>query len=214
MKTPKVTRGRYATSTDQMERPRRRKRNGDEAREEGLVAARKLLLEGGPGAVTVANVGKQIGMSHANVLHHFGSAAGLQSALMGSMVRDLTSAIDETVQQIRKDEGAPRLVVDQVFDAFDKGGAGQLAAWIALARDFEHLEPIRDAVQALVAAFKEKMTGVDTDDHIRGAVLMVALCAFGDAVIGPHLRDMLGQSDEEMRAITAKILPVLIMMPR
>lgn len=214
MKTPKVTRGRYATSSDQAPRPRRRKRNGDEAREEGLIAARALLLEGGPGAVTVANVGKQIGMSHANVLHHFGSAAGLQSALMGSMVRDLTSAIDETVERIRNDEGAPRLVVDQVFDAFDKGGAGQLAAWIALARDFRHLEPVRDAVQALVSAFKEKFSGPDSDSHIRGAVLTVAICAFGDAVIGPHLREMLGQSDEEMRDITAKILPVLMMQTK
>lgn len=214
MKAPKVTRGRYATSADLAERPRRRKRNGDEAREEGLVAARQLLLEGGPGAVTVANIGKQIGMSHANVLHHFGSAAGLQSALMGSMVRDLTTAIDETVEQIRNDAGAPRVVVDQVFDAFDKGGAGQLAAWIALARDFEHLEPIRDAVRALVSAFKEKFTGLEKDDHIRGAVLTVAICAFGDAVIGPHLRDMLDQPDDEMRGITAKILPMLIMTPR
>ena len=77
---------------DPPERVRRRKRLGDEAREEGLVAARKLLLADGPGAVTLANVGRELGMSHANVLHHFGSAAGLQSALMGSMIRDLTTA--------------------------------------------------------------------------------------------------------------------------
>ena len=74
--------------------PKRRKRSGAEVREEGLAAARRLLLDGGPGAVTLANVGEAIGMSHANVLHHFGSAAGLQSALMGSMIQDLTGALD------------------------------------------------------------------------------------------------------------------------
>ena len=77
---------------------KRRKRLGAEVREEGLAAARKLLLAGGPAAVTLASVGAEIGMSHANVLHHFGSAAGLQSALMGSMINDLTGALDDVVE--------------------------------------------------------------------------------------------------------------------
>ena len=74
------------------ERVRRRKRMGDEVRDEALIAARKLLLDSGPAAVTLANVGREIGMSHANVLHHFGSAASLQSALMGSMIREIGRA--------------------------------------------------------------------------------------------------------------------------
>jgi len=192
-------------------RPRRRKRHGDEARSEGLAAARTLLLEEGPAAVTLANVGKKIGMSHANVLHHFGSAAGLQSALMGSMIRDLTGALDDAVDHLRSDAGAPRSLVDQVFDAFDKGGAGQLAAWIALSRDYGHLEPVREAVQSLVAALGEKFPEDGSDARVRAAVLMVAICAFGDAVIGTQLRDILGQGDQEMRNLTAKLLPMFIL---
>src|SRR3546814_5934762 len=76
-------RGREGIVMYKQARPhqKRRKRSGAEVREEGLVAARGLLLDRGPAAVTLANVGQAIGMSHANVLHHFGSAAGLQSAL-------------------------------------------------------------------------------------------------------------------------------------
>jgi TetR/AcrR family transcriptional regulator, repressor for neighboring sulfatase len=193
-------------------RPRRRKRHGDEARSEGLTAARALLLEDGPAAVTLANVGKRIGMSHANVLHHFGSAAGLQSALMGSMIRDLNVALEDAVDHMRSDAGAPRGLVDQVFDAFGKGGAGQLAAWIALSRDFEHLAPVSEAVQSLVAALQEKFADAeDHDVHVRAAVLLVAICAFGDAVIGSQLRAILGQPDQEMRDLTAKLLPLFIM---
>ena len=194
-------------------RVRRRKRQGEVAREEGLVAARKLLLERGPTGVTLANVGDAIGMSHANVLYHFGSAADLQSALMGSMIRDLTDALDGAVERIKTDGAAPRVIVDQVFDAFGEGGAGQLASWIALSRDFSHLEPVREAVNSLVVAFRDKFLDEDADPRVRSAVLMIAVCAFGDAVIGPHLRDMLGQDDDAMRSLAAKLLPMFVIGP-
>src|ERR1043165_1401954 len=45
-----------------------------------LEAARALLIEQGPQAVTLKGVGARIGRTHANLLHHFGSAAGLQAA--------------------------------------------------------------------------------------------------------------------------------------
>src|SRR3546814_4226433 len=68
-------RGEGDMSNSKPERVRRRKRMGEEVRDEALTAARKLLLEGGPSAVTLANVGRAIGMTHANVLYHFESAA-------------------------------------------------------------------------------------------------------------------------------------------
>jgi AcrR family transcriptional regulator len=163
--------------------------------------------------VTLANVGREIGMSHANVLHHFGSAAGLQSALMGSMIRDLTTALDDAVAALSSDSAAPRALVNRVFDAFDQGGAGQLAAWIAMSRDFGHLEPIREAVRSLVVAFRDKFVDEDADPRVRAAVLLIAVCAFGDAVIGPQLREMLGQSDDELRNITAKLIPIFLLSP-
>lgn len=191
--------------------PKRRKRPGHEVREEGLAAARKLLLAGGPAAVTLANVGGEIGMSHANVLHHFGSAAGLQSALMGSMINDLTAALDDVITHLKTDAAAPRSIADRVFDAFDKGGAGPLAAWIVLSGDVEHLEPVREAVRALVEAIAGQATEPGAEERVRGAVLMMAVCAFGDAVIGPHVRDMLGEPDDAMRALVARMLPMFLM---
>lgn len=192
---------------------KRRKRLGSEVREEGLAAARKLLLAGGPAAVTLASVGAEIGMSHANVLHHFGSAAGLQSALMGSMINDLTGALDDVVTHLKTDAAAPRSIADRVFDAFDKGGAGALAAWIVLSGEVEHLEPVREAVRELVAAIAAQSDDPGTEERVRGAVLMMAVCAFGDAVIGPHVRDMLGEPDDAMRALVARMLPMFLVPP-
>jgi AcrR family transcriptional regulator len=148
-----------------IEIPKRRRRAPDEARREALVSARQLLINSGPTAVTLKAVGDEIGVTHANLIHHFGSAAGLQSALMESMVRDLADALDAAVTQLRSDTGAPRALVDAVFDAFDKGGAGRLAAWIALSGDLRHLEPVRAAVHDLVQAICDKFAAEGEQTH-------------------------------------------------
>jgi len=188
---------------------KRRKRTPEGAKQEALAAARELLLTGGPKAVTLTNVGKAVGMTHANVIHHFGSAAELQSALMGSMVGDLAQSIQDAVAHVRSDEAAPRQLVDIVFDAFEKGGAGMLAAWMALSQEVSHLEPVTDVVQSLVKAIEDRAGLSDEVAHRRvtSAVLLIALCAFGDSVIGPQLRDMLGRDPEATRRMTARLLP-------
>jgi len=187
----------------------RRRRSPEEARDEALSSARKLLLQHGPGGVTLVAVADDIGMTHGNLIHHFGSAAELQSALMGAMVRDLAAAIGAAVAHVRSDEGAPRELVDIVFNAFDKGGAGMLAAWIALSNKHAHLEPVRAAVDGLVRAIDERSTseGAPRPRHIQSAILFVTLCAFGDAVIGPHLREMLGRDQDSVRRVVAHLLP-------
>lgn len=191
---------------------RRRRRTPEEARREALASARRLLIAGGPNAVTLKSVGDDIGVTHGNLIHHFGSAADLQAALMGSMVRDLTDALAVAVTNLRSDAGAPRALVDEVFDAFDSGAAGRLAAWIVLSGDLEHLEPVRAAVQALVDAIHQKFAeqGAEGRDRITGAVLFIAICAFGDALIGPSLRDMLGRENDSARRIVSRLLPTFL----
>ena len=46
-----------------------------ESRSTALEAARRLLIEAGPQAVTLKAVAAAVGKTHANLLHHFGSAA-------------------------------------------------------------------------------------------------------------------------------------------
>lgn len=194
--------------------PKRRKRKADEAREEALAAARVLLLEKGPAAVTLANVGRAIAMSHTNVIHHFGSAAGLQTALMEAMIRDLADALGDAVSALHTDTGAPSRLVERVFDAFGEGGAGQLAAWLVLARELEYFDTLEEAVTDLVAAVRARVTGAaESEARIREIVLLIAICAFGDALIGPHLRRMLGQDAGAARELVARLLPLMIAPP-
>jgi len=195
-------------STEIVARQRRR-RSPEEAKEQALASARRLLLELGPNGVTLKAVADDIGMSHGNLIHHFGSAAGLQSALMGAMVRDLTTALEGAVAKVRADDSAPRELVDTVFEAFGSGGAGHLAAWIALSHDLAQLEAVRDAVNHLVQAITEKVTadGREPPRHIPSALLFITLCAFGDSVVGEALCTMLGRDRESVRRIAAHLLP-------
>jgi len=187
----------------------RRRRSAEEARSEALAAARKLLIEQGPEAVTLKAVAEEIGVSHTNVLHHFGTAGELESALMSAMVRDLAAALTDVAEHLRSDAGAPRALVDMVFDAFDKGGAGRLAAWIVLSGNLDHLEPVRDAVMDLVRALEEKFAQEKGDPHlgVTSAVLFIALMAFGDSVIGESLKNMVDREPTAARKVTAFLLP-------
>ena len=115
------------------------------------------------------------------------------------------------IELLKTDAAAPRAVTDRVFDAFDKGGAGPLAAWIILSGDVAHLEPVRDAVCSLVEAIVGQSTDEGAQNRVRAAVLMMAVSAFGDAVIGPYLRDMLDQKDDAMRDLMARILPLFLL---
>jgi len=187
----------------------RRRRTPDEARSEALSAARKLLLEEGPNAVTLQRLASYLGMTHSNLLHHFGSAGELQSALMAMMVKDLAGALNEAVTHLRSEAGAPRALVDMVFDAFDKGGAGRLAAWIALSGNFEHLGSIEEAVQGLVTAIEQKFAMEKGDPHlgVTSVVLFLALMAFGDSIIGGPLKEMLERERAAPRKIAATLIP-------
>jgi hypothetical protein len=41
-------------------------------------------------------------------------------------------------------------------------------------------------------------------------LLLITLCAFGDAVIGGPLREMLGRDRDAVRRLAANLLPALI----
>jgi AcrR family transcriptional regulator len=144
-----------------------------------LDAARALLIEDGPQAVTLKAVAARIGRTHANLLHHFGSAAGLQSALAARMAERITTTIGDAVLKARAGEVDPRVIVDLTFDAFDGEGAGALASWMILSGNRTALDPVLDAIAGLV----ERIGSVD-DRPVGAITLSLVLTALGDALLG------------------------------
>jgi AcrR family transcriptional regulator len=167
-----------------------RKRLSQQAsRTVALEAARALLLEAGPQAVTLKAVAGRIGRTHANLLHHFGTAAGLQKALASHMADTICATIVEAALAQRAGLGSAREVVDLIFDAFDREGGGALASWMLLSGNEDALDPIVEAVHDVVDRIDE--SGAPT---LKELTLTLVLLALGDALMGGPLAQSLGLS--------------------
>ena len=159
----------------------------EESRRAALVAARALLIEAGPQAVTLKAVAARVGRTHANLLHHFGSAAELQKALAAYLAQAVCSTIADAVRANRAGLGSPREVVDLTFDAFDREGAGALASWMLLSGNEDALDPILASIHDLVEELHEGGSGT-----LRELTLNLVLLALGDALLGQQLARSLG----------------------
>ena len=174
----------------------------EESRSAAVEAARRLLLERGPQAVTLKAVAAEIGRTHANLLHHFGSAAGLQGALARAIADSVSTSIADAVERARAGEADARDIVDQTFDAFGREGAGALAAWMILAGNRDALNPILEALQALVA----QLSVGHEEHHVAESTLALVLNALGDALLGPPIADALGLPRDTARELAAERL--------
>jgi len=181
---------------------RRTRLTPEESRSTALAAARKLLIEHGPQAVTLKAVAGEIGRTHANLLHHFGSAAGLQGELAKSIADSVNGSIAEAVELARAGEADARLIVDQCFDAFGREGAGALAAWMIITGNRDALNPILDSIRGLVA---QLAVGHDAH-HVAESTLSLVLNALGDSLLGPPIAEALNLQRDAARDLAAQRL--------
>ena len=181
---------------------RRKRLSPEESRSAAIEAARRLLLAAGPQAVTLKAVAAEVGRTHANLLHHFGSAAGLQSELARSIAESVTSSIAETVERARAGDADPREIVDRVFDVFDREGAGALAAWMILTGNRDALNPILDSIRSLVSQLS---VGHD-EQRVADSTLSLVLNALGDSLLGAPIAEALGLPSERARELAAQRL--------
>ena len=179
----------------------RKRLSQEESRSSAVSAARLLLIEAGPQAVTLKAVSARIGRTHANLLHHFGSAAGLQKALAEHLAVTICASIEDAVIASREGQGSPREVVDLTFDAFDKEGGGALASWMIVTGNDDALDPIVEAIHDLVD---------DLGDHdaaqMHDTTHALCLMALGDALMGGALAQSLGLPRTSARDTAEKML--------
>lgn len=177
----------------------RRRLSPEESRSAALEAARELLLTEGPSAVTLKAVAGKIGRTHANLLHHFGSASGLQAELARSIAGSVVSSIADAVEKARAGETDARVIVDQTFDAFGREGAGALAAWMILTGNRDAINPILDSIRDLVA----QLSVGHEEQQVAETTLSLCLTALGDALLGPPFAEALGVQQDAARTIAA-----------
>ena len=181
----------------------RRRLTHTASREMALEAARDLLIEAGPQAVTLKAVSARIDRTHANLLHHFGSAAGLQKAL----ARYLTDAVCEKIAATMDADGPGhrnvRAIVDLTFDTFSRDGAAALTSWMIMTGNEDALDPIVESIHALIDhispdALEKRLLHEDT--------LALVLMALGDALMGEPMTAALALPRETSRALATELI--------
>jgi AcrR family transcriptional regulator len=174
----------------------------EESRSVALESARALLIEEGPQALTLKAVAARMGRTHANLLHHFGTAAGLQAELARYLAERVTSGIAEAVARARQGEADPGEIVERTFDAFDKEGAGALAAWMMLSGNRDALNPVLDAIHRLV----DRLGEGHEDRPVHETTLWLVLAALGDSLLGEAMAGALGLPRQKARELARRHL--------
>ncbi|MEO6247209.1 MAG: TetR family transcriptional regulator [Sphingomicrobium sp.] len=187
----------------------RRRQTSDDARAAAVHAAHTLLIEDGAAAVTLKAVAARIGRTHANLLHHFGSAAGLHRALAEEIARRVADSITDAIGRRRRGEASPRDVVDAMFDSFAREKVGELVGWIALTRQREALAPITRTIAAILEDFRAEAIPVRMDHVVHGLVLL----AIGESLVGPEVAAATGGNEEAVREIAVIQIAALLGRP-
>ena len=188
----------------------KRRLTSAESRSAALEAARGLLIEAGPQAVTLKAVANRIGRTHANLLHHFGTAAALQRELAAFIAETVCASIADELEASRAGLGSPRNVVDLTFDAFDRQGGGALVGWMLLTGNEEAIVPIAQTIHAMV----DRVFPMESDHQGEGRMHRISftlmLMGLGDALIGERLSEILNVERDAARQLATNLVDVAL----
>ena len=173
----------------------RRRRTAEESRSIILDVASKRLRELGLEGLNITGVADEAGISHATLIHHFGSSGGMRDALADKMtlalVRDLVEALDARVP--------PNELIRNVFDALAAGGHAKLLAWRAVEGSGNpgEMGAVTELFSRLLQTTRQVLD-VDTDAEVRQMIYLVAVAAIGHGLAGGVLASLLGMPEEEI----------------
>ncbi len=169
--------------------PKRRRLEAADAREAILAAAEALLVESGPDGLRLTEVATRAGVSHPNVLYHFGTVAELQTQL----AQRVTVRLADQVARVYETEDPLSLSVDRViegvFRVFDEGGYARLIAWLSLSNNkpsYDALGEKLDLIRTVISAHPS-MRGPDFEERRRRivpAIELVIVAAIGYGLTG------------------------------
>ena len=178
----------------------RRRRSPEVAREEILNAAQRLLSRGGPDAIRLQDIARDVGISHPTILHHFGSRDGLIEALDARAIHALTADVARILQS--DEEPQTGELVERVAETMDQQGLARLIAlWAMREPDgpsrLEETDPaalVAD-VSELIRTRLDEIEGIKADrlEAISFRVRLAVFAMFGQALIGDALSPVTGQ---------------------
>ena len=167
----------------------RRRRTAAEAKAEILAAAQDLLLKDGPDALRLELIARETGMTHPNILHHFGSMESLREALHRHVSLELRTDMLGLLEP--DDDGQPDLAVGlrEVFQRIADPDKGRLLAWVVA----EGLDPWPPSTEYGMSGIADKLAmvigiGEARRQDVNNVVFMAFMCMVGEAIAGASVR--------------------------
>ncbi len=175
--------------------PRRRRRTAADAKQRILDAAQKRLAEGGPEAIRLQDLARDLGISHPTILHHFGSREGLMQAVEAQALKRLQA--DLLAPPSRGD------ALERVYRTLGDEGTARLLAWLVLQRAGSGVGPSDGQegrmLRTLAHALHEERLAAGTHPPLEESIFetrLVAAAMFGEALLGPLLSWSAGLEDD------------------
>ncbi|MHB8816215.1 MAG: TetR/AcrR family transcriptional regulator [Steroidobacteraceae bacterium] len=190
---------------------KRVRRTPEEARRLILDAAEASMASEGPAGLRLQEIARRAGVSHSNILHHFGSREGLIQALNRRTVDDLKSVLFGVMAAAHS---STEDIIGPAFAAY-RNGLAQRTLWVLQApgrRGAQSLPVFEQIVEALHARrVAAASPGVRIDKaHTRAMVHLTTIAAFGDALIGARLRQSSTAEEPAARRRFEKWLAALL----
>ena len=108
---------------------KRVRRSPTAARLAVLDVAERRLREHGLEGLTIVDVAADVGMSHATLLHHFGSSDGMRAALIERMATNLLGEVSALLGREDVAEHRSEDFFVHLFEALAGGGHAKLIGW-------------------------------------------------------------------------------------
>lgn len=189
--------------------PRRRRRHPDELRAEAIAAARKILVEDGPAAITLQAVAAALGMTHGSITHHFGTAANLQAAVADVLIEQLLAGVRSGAGALKAGTIDEAALVDLVFDVFEETGVGRLIGFLG-AFGSPLLRPLFEKLARLPRDIStdEQQGSAFTEPELLAIIESVVTPALSASLIGAELLQALNLEPFTTRQRVARNLAV------
>ena len=172
---------------------KRLRRTPDEAKALIMDVAAERLRRLGLDGLNISGVAEAAGISHATVIHHFGSTGAMREALLRKMTADLLSDVMEALQY----QQSPDKVLGRLFGTLSRDGHGKLLAWLALDSQLAGF----DATTSTGDLFKNIIDSIASEGGNRTdakyQVYLVAIAALGLGICGEVLAKLVGLSEKE-----------------
>jgi AcrR family transcriptional regulator len=173
------------------EAKKRIRRTPEEAKALIIGVAADRLGEFGLDGLNISGVAKAAGISHATVIHHFGSTGAMREALLKQMTHDLLKDVMVALDH----RESPDKVLDRLFKMLSQDGHGRLLAWLALD---QHSFDTAAGSGGLFTNIIDMIEAENGDrQHAKQIVFLVAMAAMGLSICGDAIADLIEMTDEE-----------------